>query len=395
MGRSVILPLPLLIAFSYVIVKAGSGIFVITFLIGFVGIMFQITSLSMIIALVTGKITSKTRLASLARGIAIVSAIVILMIFVRYFQIAGNDITNLPVWGMGSKSKILKLLPSSWLINTIPYGDSNISMVLIYALCFILLTAILLIVTYILFNQRFHSIWMEVIEVAQIRKTQRIKAREYRFNGLTETFILKEIRTIMRDTQLIIGLLVPVIMFPVFILFKDQDPKTQVLYIAIISLVSTAAYTLSSIGREGRSFALLRSLPIKISVILIAKFVLSFTVNCLVTLVFVVLVSVTQRNSLEQLWHNALIAVIVSLYLSSIGMGLSALFPKFDFTNPMKAVLVPGIYTFYLITILVVGTLVLVTYVQWFFTLIAMSFWAVIAVILFKLGQRKLEKMDV
>ena len=99
---------------------------------------------------------------------------------------------------------------------------------------------------------------------------------------------------------MLIGLLVPLIMTPVFLLFRDQDPKTRILYIAIISLVGAAAYTLSSIGREGRSFALLRSLPIKVSVILRAKFVISFTVNFLVTFFFVVLTSYFR----EFLWSS-------------------------------------------------------------------------------------------
>ena len=394
MGRSLILPLPLLIAFSIVIVKAGSGIYIVTFIIGLIGVMFQITSLSMIIALVTGKITSRTRLANLARGVAIVSALVILMIFMKYSQNTGNDIIKPTVFEMDINEQILYLIPTTWLINTIPI-DSDISTTLIYALCFVSFTAILIIVAYIFFEQRFHRTWMEVTEVDQKEKVQRVKTRDYKFKGLTQSFILKEIRTIKRDSQMLIGLLVPLIMTPVFLLFRDQDPKTRILYIAIISLVGTAAYTLSSIGREGRSFALLRSLPIKVSVILRAKFVISFTVNFFVTFFFVVLTSVLQRISLEQLWHNVLVAVVVSLYLSGIGMGISALFPKFDFTNPMKAVLAPGIYAFYLITILFVGTLVMVTYFQWFFALIAMVIWAVVALVLLKLGQKRLEKIDI
>jgi len=395
MGRSLILPLPLLIAFSIVIVKAGSGIYIVTFIIGLIGVMFQITSLSMIIALVTGKITSRTRLANLSRGVAIVSALVILMIFMKYSQNTGNDIIKPTVFEMDINEQILYLIPTTWLINTIPNIDSDISTTLIYALCFVSFTAILIITAYIFFEQRFHRTWMEVTEVDQKEKVQRVKTRDYKFKGLTQSFILKEIRTIKRDSQMLIGLLVPLIMTPVFLLFRDQDPKTRILYIAIISLVGTAAYTLSSIGREGRSFALLRSLPIKVSVILRAKFVISFTVNFFVTFFFVVLTSVLQRISLEQLWHNVLVAVVVSLYLSGIGMGISALFPKFDFTNPMKAVLAPGIYAFYLITILFVGTLVMVTYFQWFFTLIAMVIWAVVALVLLRLGQKRLEKIDI
>ena len=395
MGRSVILPLPLLIAFSYVIAKAGYGIYVATFFLGFIGLLFQLASLSVIIALVTGKIVSKTRLATLAKGIAIVSALVILMIFMRYFQSSGNDITRFTIIGMGSNSFIISLFPASWLISTIPYGDSDISLVLTYALCFVLLTAILLIASYILFKQRFYKTWMEVTEVGQRKKTQRVKTRDFKLKGLTQTFMLKEVRTIKRDNQLIIGLLVPVIMFPVFVLFKDQDSKTQILYIAIISLINTAAYALSSIGREGRSFALLRSLPIKVSVILRAKLILGFTTNFILTIAFVILLLILQRIPLDQLWRSLLVTVTVSLYLSGIGMGLSALFPKFDFSNPMKAVLAPGIYAYYFITVLFVGTLVLITYFQWFFTLIVMTFWAVVATVLFKLGQKRLEKMDV
>lgn len=395
MGRSLILPLPLLIAFSYVIVKAGSGIYVVPFLIGFIGVMLQIASLSMIIALATGKITSRTRLATISRVVAIISALAILMIFLKYFQNTGNDISKFPIFGMGSDRQILNLIPTTWLINTIPYNNPDISYVLFYALCFILFTVALIITAFIIFKQRFYKTWMETTEVEQRRKTQRVKITDYKLKGLTQAFILKEIRTIKRDPQMLIGLLVPLIMSPIFLLFRDQDPRTLILYIAIISLVGTAAYTLSSIGREGRSFALLRSLPIRISVVLRAKFVISFMVNFAVTLIFVILIYVLHRIALEKLWYNILVAFAVSLYLSGIGMGISSLFPKFDFTNPMKAVLAPGLYAFYLITILFVSTLVAISYFQWFFTLIAMVIWAVVALVLLNLGQRRLEKMDI
>ena len=156
--------------------------------------MFQIASLSMIIALVTGKITSKTRLATLARGVAIVSSLVILMIFMKYSQNTGNDITKSPVFGTSINEQILYLIPTTWLINTIPYIDSDTSTTLIYALCFVSFTAILIITAYIIFRQRFHRTWMEVIKVDQKEKVQRVKTRDYKFKGLTQSFILKEIR---------------------------------------------------------------------------------------------------------------------------------------------------------------------------------------------------------
>jgi ABC-2 type transport system permease protein len=390
-ARSMILPLPVIIAFSYMVAKLTSILWAVVIFVGWIAIIIQITSLSMFIALALGKIVSKSKWATISRVIALASALMLLVTFMRYFQVESQNSAST---GSETARYLLSLLPASWLINVIPYSANPLSDRLFFALAFVLSTVVLIGMAYFLFKARFYNLLMETNEVEQ-RKIKRIKAIDYRQRGGIGSFMLKELLIIKREPQMIVRLIIPLIMFPAFALIKSNDPKTQIIYIALVALISTGTYALTSIGREGKTFALLRSLPIRMSLIIWSKFLLSLIVNLIITFIFVVFVSIMQKPSLTFIIRDLIIAVGISVYLSAMGLGLSALFPKFDSTNPSRAISVPGFFGFYLVSILFTTTLALVSFVQWFFIVIGVFVWTVIAILLIKFGQKKLEKMDI
>jgi ABC-2 type transport system permease protein len=391
-ARSMILPLPVIIAFSYMVAKITSILWGALIFVGWIAIIIQITSLSMFITLALGKIVSKSKWAAISKIIALVSALMLLVTFMRYFQVESQNANSA---GSETASYVFSLLPASWLMDIIPYGTNPLSDRLFFALAFILSTIILTGMAYFLFKARFYNVLMETSEVERRKKPQHAKAIVDKQRGGIGSFILKELSIIKREPQMIVRLIIPLVMFPAFALIKNNDPKTQIIYIALVALIGTATYALTSIGREGKTFALLRSLPIKMSLIMWSKFLLSLIINLVITFIFVVFVSIIQKPSLNFIIRDLIIAVAISAYLSAMGLGLSALFPKFDWTNPARAVSVPGFFGFYLVSILFTATLALFSFVQWFFAVIGVFVWTVIAILLLKFGQKKLEKMDI
>jgi len=133
----------------------------------------------------------------------------------------------------------------------------------------------------------------------------------------------------------------------------------------------------------------------RMSVVLRAKFSLGCAVNLTVTLAFVIALYLARRSYLSQIWHSVLIAVITSIYFSAFGTALAALFPKFDFTNPMRAASLPGLLALYLMAFLFGATFIGTVAAEWYLTPLFMILWAGIALILMKVGQERLERIDI
>jgi hypothetical protein len=126
-----------------------------------------------------------------------------------------------------------------------------------------------------------------------------------------------------------------------------------------------------------------------------AKLYLGCAANFAVTLAFVMALYLAQQSSVRQTWHNTLIAAIISIYLSAFGTALAALFPKFDFTNPMRAASLPGLLMLYLIVAIFGLTFIGIINIRWYMAPSVLIPWAAIASLLMKVGQEKLGRMDV
>ncbi len=392
--RSALLPLPVIIAFSSVLFKINLSTYAIIFIIGWLFALFQIANLSLAFSLIIGKFVSKPKWSYLLRVIAVLSALAIILIFMRYYQDTDSNVSTIPFIDLKSGISAFNIFPIVWLIKFIPFDGVLQSIQIFYVLGFALFTVFLTISTYYLFKFRFQKLWMEASEISQNKKQQYIKSNNYQQKGSFIAFLQKEIVVIKRDPHLLIGLIVPLIMFPAFTLFKDNQPQTQVLYITLISFLGSVAYTLSCIGREAKVLALLRSLPVRMSLILRVKFSLSLILNLGVTIAFILIFSLTRRLSLELLFRNLLIGCASSAFFSSLGVALASIYPKLDYTNPMRAIKTAGLYLFYIIAMTFIATMMITTYGNWILMLLAIIFWGIIAVFLLRLGAKKLESMD-
>ncbi len=397
-GRSMILPSPICLAFVFVLIsKVRSPFSALMFLIGWVIVMIQLVGLSVIISLILGRIFIAGRWAVVVRiALPFIAALAFLVIFFIGY-VRSPD--------LGASSARLASLtvfsPTSWLLGVLPSAEVAIWSRFVYAGGFMAATVILPGIAFWLFKKRFRRIWAVSMEVKRgsrhRRPGQARKATEKKSGspGEMRAVMLKESLVLRREPYIWVGLVIPVALFPIFIFSGAQEPQTQGVYIILVSLLAATSYSLSSIGREGRTFPLLRSLPVRMSVVLWAKFLLSCVANLFVAFAFVMTLYLLRRSSLGHTWHNALVAVAASVYLSAFGTALAALFPKFDFTNPMRAASVPGILTLYLITFLFMLTFVVLVPAGWYFNPLALIPWAVVALIMLRSGQNRLERLDV
>ncbi len=389
--RGMILPFPICIAFARVISKAISPFAAAAFIIGWILILLQLACLSVIIALILGRIIAAGRWLGLLRIVAVVAAMVFLMVFM------GHVLQD--AMPLGRLARFSAFFPTSWLIGILPYEGSAIWLCFLYGAGFISMTIICLAAAFWFFRRRFHRFWMLSMETKR-RGTQKFitrrASRSTHAMGSTRILILKEARVVFREPHTWIGLLIPLVMFPIFVFLRGDEQGSQLVFIIIVSLLSSASYSLSCVGREGRSFPLLRSMPIRMSVLLRAKLCLGWAINFAVTLVFVFALYIFQLSQLSQMWRNMLVACIVSTYFPIFGTALAGLFPKFDFTNPMRAASLPGLLVLYLIALLFGATFIGIGSIRWYLVPpLALVPWAGVALILMKISRDRLEKMDV
>jgi len=402
-GRNMILPFPVCLAFIAVISRTGSPLAVVIFLIGWTGVMLQLTGLSIIAALILGRLIAASRWAVLLRIIAVAAALTFLLIFLGYVHRADQlDAPSADVRGSAPLARLAPLsilFPTSWLVRLLPHTDSAIWARILYGLGFAAVTIGCPLAAFYLFRRRFRQLWAMTMEVKRRGRQKPVTRHPSRVTGTmgnTRTVMFKEARVMWREPHIWIGLTMPLVLFPLFIFFmKAESLSARAAYIIVVSLLTTTSYSLSCIGREGRSFPLLRSLPMRMSVVLRAKFSLGCAVNLTVTLAFVIALYLARRSYLSQIWHSVLIAVITSIYFSAFGTALAALFPKFDFTNPMRAASLPGLLALYLMAFLFGATFIGTVVAEWYLTPLFMILWAGIALILMKVGQERLERIDI
>ena len=399
-ARNMILPLPICISLISVIIrKAELPLAAAIFAVGWIGIMFQLTGLSVIIALILGRLIITNRWGVVLRIIAVVASLAFLLIFFTgYVYKAGPGIS------LFSFAQLPAILPTSWLVSALPYAGSSITINILCGVGFLTVTAAFPAAAFYIFRRRFRRLWTIAVEVKQRKGKQRSGVRSASSAtgtmGSTRAVILKDSLTMRREPHTWIGLMILLVLFPVFIFLKTDDLGRQAaymqsIYIIIVSLLTTASYSMSCIGREGRSFALLRSLPVRMSILLRAKFLLGCAINLVVTLAFVMALYLARRSSVGQMWHNVLIGTVCAVYLPGFGTALAAMFPKFDYSNPIRAASLPGFLILYFIVFLFGFTFVTTTTTGWYFAPLVLAPWAGIILILMKVGQNRLEKMDV
>lgn len=157
------------------------------------------------------------------------------------------------------------------------------------------------------------------------------------------SLVERDMRLIRRDPLLLSQLAVPAILFAVPFVFGFRDRSSDALsllfYLAITMLgfivyTQTSILGLSLLGMEGKGFWLMITAPVPLRVNLIAKWIASTALSLSFGFVGAVVDWFCFRGNFNELLLLLGVLLFVSASLCGIGVGLSALFPRFLHDNP-------------------------------------------------------------
>ena len=169
------------------------------------------------------------------------------------------------------------------------------------------------------------------------------------FSSPVAAIIWKDMRYIVRDTVLPGQMAMPLILFLVpFVLVLQPSVRSMVTrgelasismgMIVIVVYMQTSILSLTCIGLEGRSYAMLMNSPNHAKTILLSKFFMSTLVTSGFGLTLVILDAVILLQPVRIAAMAALLTIICCASLCGMGVGLSAALPRFTYENPAHRV---------------------------------------------------------
>jgi ABC-2 type transport system permease protein len=197
------------------------------------------------------------------------------------------------------------------------------------------------------------------------------------FSPPVAALVRKDFRYLRRDSMLLSQMTMPLILFfvPFLLALNDTSLKVReeiyaatVMMTGFILFMQTSILSLSSIGLEGRSFWILLVSPGARNHIVMAKFLMSTIFSggtcAVLTLFSATALSVPFERVLIQLG----LVITSAIALCGMGVGVSALFPRFIYENPAHRVSAWGLILGFfgsMCYLFVSGTIVGVAYYLW------------------------------
>ena len=169
-----------------------------------------------------------------------------------------------------------------------------------------------------------------------------------RLSPPVSALLIKDFHYLRRDSVLLSQLTMPMILYGVPFLLLLQGSNNALgpdgayafcaIMTAIIVFMQTSILSLSSIGLEGRAFWMLRVAPNRTATMLWAKFwlCLLFTAGC--GTVLTLFAGIVFRASYQLLLIQEGLVIGCCVGLCGLGVGLSAIFPRFVYENPAHRV---------------------------------------------------------
>ncbi|MFN8559025.1 MAG: hypothetical protein U0531_17350 [Dehalococcoidia bacterium] len=162
--------------------------------------------------------------------------------------------------------------------------------------------------------------------------------------------IVKDARILVRDLRLLSGLIFPLVMFG-FFSFRISGPDAgadglpadahfwrSLLPVLLIPFFFCGNLSLVAFGQEGRSFHVLRAAPVRMEVLVMAKFLVSFVLIGAVTVVVVLALGLAQGGSPGQVALALVMAAWLTAGAVLANIAVGALAPKFESDNPQRSV---------------------------------------------------------
>jgi ABC-2 type transport system permease protein len=157
--------------------------------------------------------------------------------------------------------------------------------------------------------------------------------------------IHKDLKYVRRDSVLLSQLAMPLILFIVPFLLSLQSPSLRDIMfpfasvmVGVILFMQTSILSLSSIGLENRSFWVTLVSPVSGKTLLLAKFVMSSLVSAGVGVALTFLSGALFNATLQTLLIQSGLVILSAAALCGMGVGISAIFPRFVYENPAHRV---------------------------------------------------------
>jgi ABC-2 type transport system permease protein len=169
------------------------------------------------------------------------------------------------------------------------------------------------------------------------------------FPEFTRAIMLKDIRTFLRDTTqwsqlFLLGALIVVYLYNFKVLPLDRSPMPAGTIRTLVSFANLglAGFVLSAIAirfafpavsLEGKAFWILQTSPISLRSLLWSKFWLNFVPLLVLGEVLVFLSNLLLRVPSWMMILSLITIFLMTIGIAAIGVGIGAMYPKFDFDN--------------------------------------------------------------
>jgi len=196
--------------------------------------------------------------------------------------------------------------------------------------------------------------WSKAQESRQGRRQSKLLDRSLEwitrpFPEISRAIMLKDVKTFLRDaTQwsqlfLLVALII-VYLYNFKVLPLDRSPlptATLTLVVAFANL-ALAGFVLSaiairfafpSVSLEGDAFWILQTSPISLRTLVWSKFWLNFVPLLLLGEILIFLSNLLLRVPPWMMWLSLLTVLLMTFGITAIGIGVGALYPKFNFDN--------------------------------------------------------------
>ena len=333
------------IAFSYFWHSGFNIISLLLYLAGFLLIPAIPLIIFAFVSLLIARITSRFRGANYIYTIVMFAVLIGGMVWSFSFSFAGED--N-PLLSQGGIFGVLEeyYLPLSWFKDAVHLHDP-------LAFIFLFLTHALPLVGFIFLISRL------VVKTNQkglsVVTGKNKKPLKYRERPLMESLVIKEARKFISVPIYTInsgfGPIIMILLGVLSLIFKTKIAdfmgemvgiealSIDLLVMIIIGFSIAMVYTSAiSLSLEGKSFWIVKSLPIKPQSIMLAKLIFNILLGFPFAVLAILLMGIAFEINVFSLMTMIGVALSISLSTSAIGSFINLHFPKFEFMNETEVV---------------------------------------------------------
>lgn len=180
---------------------------------------------------------------------------------------------------------------------------------------------------------------------------KRFKLKEYQQTNKVKSLIKLEIKKYFAIPMVVLNTIMGPIMglfFIAIIVFGTQGEEvffqemnlmvSSLCFLVLVFANGLVSTTSASISLEGKSFWLLKSLPIEEKNIFKAKVMVNLLISFPFTVISCVLMGIFLHINILILFLILILVSLVNLVMGNVGLIFNITFPKLDWTNPVKVV---------------------------------------------------------